>query len=214
MATKKTGRPRKAERKDTRRDLLEAAILRFSRQGFQKVALSDIAEDAGVSIGLIRHYFDSKDGLIEQCNGIVSEQLRDVFRQILSGRQPADGESSIDQLQRRTIAAASENIHLFFYLKHLAIEQSPVGAALFSDYFQMIQDELNRLEAQGYLRKNVNKVWLTFHVMFMQMGPVFLADQIKLLVGTPAHSERAVKERGDENVRVLKYGILDRGDQA
>jgi hypothetical protein len=45
------------------------------------------------------------------------------------------------------------------------------------------------------------------------MGPVFLAEQIKSIVGTPAHSDRAVKERGAENVRVLKYGILDRGDQ-
>ena len=214
MGTNKTGRPRKAEQKDARRDLLEAAILRFARHGFSNVALSDIADDAGVSIGLIRHYFDSKDGLILQCNDIVSEQLRDVFRQILGGRQPADGESSIDQLQRRTIAAASGNVHLFFYLKHLAIEQSPMGAALFSDYFQMIQGELNGLEAQGYLRQNANNVWLTFLVMFMQMGPVFLSDQIESIVGAPAHSERAVKERGDENVRVLKYGILARGDRS
>ncbi len=214
MKRKKTGRPRKAEQKDARRDLLQAAVLRFAKHGFRKVSLSDIARDAGVSIGLIRHYFDTKDGLIEQCNAIVSEQLGEVFRHILAGREPADGESSIEQLSRRTIAAASGKTHLFFYLKHLAVEQSPVGAALFDDYFQLIQDELNRLEAQGYLRENVNKVWLTFLVMFMQMGPVFLSKQIESIAGTPAHSERAIKERSEENVRVLKYGVLKRGNQS
>jgi len=44
--------------------------------------------------------------------------------------------------------------------------------------------------------------------MYMQMGPVFLSEQIEAIIGMPSHSPEAVRERGRENARILKYGIL------
>ena len=101
MTDVKPGRPPKDTQRDAREDLLQAAIRSFADRGFRKVALADIASKAGVSIGLIRHYFGSKDGLIAECNRIVSETLGRIFRRMLEGDLPNDGAEFIDELQRR-----------------------------------------------------------------------------------------------------------------
>jgi AcrR family transcriptional regulator len=48
-----------------RHELLEAAVRVFARQGFHTCRVSDIADEAGVSHGLVYHYFASKDEVLE-----------------------------------------------------------------------------------------------------------------------------------------------------
>ena len=50
---------------DKRRALLDAAISVFARKGYHSSRVSDIAEEAGVAHGLLYHYFDSKEELLE-----------------------------------------------------------------------------------------------------------------------------------------------------
>ena len=51
---------------DKRRQILEAAIRVFARQGFHSARVSDIAEEAGVAYGLVYHYFKSKDEVLNE----------------------------------------------------------------------------------------------------------------------------------------------------
>ena len=50
---------------DKRRSILDAAVRVFARQGFHGCRVSDIAEEAGVAYGLVYHYFDSKDEILD-----------------------------------------------------------------------------------------------------------------------------------------------------
>ncbi len=50
---------------DKRRQLLGAAVRVFARKGFHATRVADIAEEAGVSHGLLYHYFRSKDEVLE-----------------------------------------------------------------------------------------------------------------------------------------------------
>jgi TetR/AcrR family transcriptional regulator, fatty acid metabolism regulator protein len=51
---------------DRRRQILDAAIRVFARQGFHACRVSDIAREAGVAYGLVYHYFDSKDQVLNE----------------------------------------------------------------------------------------------------------------------------------------------------
>ncbi len=53
----KPGRPAKHAERDSRTDLLHAAIRVFSETGFANASLKNITDRAGVSVGLVRHYF-------------------------------------------------------------------------------------------------------------------------------------------------------------
>jgi AcrR family transcriptional regulator len=43
--------------------LLEAAVRAVQRLGFERMRLRDVAEEAGVSIGLLQHYFETREQL-------------------------------------------------------------------------------------------------------------------------------------------------------
>jgi TetR/AcrR family transcriptional regulator, fatty acid metabolism regulator protein len=49
---------------DKRRLILDAAVKVFARQGFHSCRVSDVADEAGVAYGLVYHYFDSKEEIL------------------------------------------------------------------------------------------------------------------------------------------------------
>jgi AcrR family transcriptional regulator len=60
-----------AQAVDKRRAILDAAVRVFAREGFHSARVSDVADEAGVAYGLVYHYFDSKD---EMLNELFSER--------------------------------------------------------------------------------------------------------------------------------------------
>ena len=50
---------------ERRRQILDAAVRVFARQGFHTCRVSDIADEAGVAYGLVYHYFSSKEQILD-----------------------------------------------------------------------------------------------------------------------------------------------------
>jgi TetR/AcrR family fatty acid metabolism transcriptional regulator len=48
-----------------RRQILAAAATVFARQGFDRTRVGDIATEAGIAYGLVYHYFDSKEAVLD-----------------------------------------------------------------------------------------------------------------------------------------------------
>jgi TetR/AcrR family transcriptional regulator, fatty acid metabolism regulator protein len=57
--------PRSQTAIDKRRTILDAAVRVLARQGFHRCRVSDIADEAGVAYGLVYHYFDSKEEVLD-----------------------------------------------------------------------------------------------------------------------------------------------------
>jgi AcrR family transcriptional regulator len=56
----------KAPPADRRRQILDAGIRVFAREGFHSCRVADIADEAGVAYGLVYHYFKSKEELMNE----------------------------------------------------------------------------------------------------------------------------------------------------
>jgi AcrR family transcriptional regulator len=50
---------------ERRRQILDAAVRTFAAKGYHGSRVGDIAEEAGVAYGLVYHYFDSKEDVLE-----------------------------------------------------------------------------------------------------------------------------------------------------
>ena len=50
---------------EKRRQILRAAIRVFAEKGYHTCRVADVATEAGVAYGLVYHYFDSKEALLE-----------------------------------------------------------------------------------------------------------------------------------------------------
>ncbi|MGW4797921.1 TetR/AcrR family transcriptional regulator [Nonomuraea sp. NPDC004297] len=68
----------KRDREATRARLLEAARLRFAREGYDATSVRDIARDSGVDATLIFRYFGSKKQLFEQA--AATDTPADLFQ--------------------------------------------------------------------------------------------------------------------------------------
>ena len=56
----------KAPPAEKRRQILDAAVRVFARQGFHSTRVADIADEADVAYGLVYHYFSSKENVLNE----------------------------------------------------------------------------------------------------------------------------------------------------
>jgi TetR/AcrR family fatty acid metabolism transcriptional regulator len=74
---------------DKRRIILDAAVRVFARQGFHTCRVSDIADEAGVAYGLVYHYFQSKDEVLDTLFLERWDVLLEAIREVDASDVPA-----------------------------------------------------------------------------------------------------------------------------
>jgi TetR/AcrR family fatty acid metabolism transcriptional regulator len=84
----------KAPPVDRRRQILDAAVRVFARQGFHSCRVSDIADEAGVAYGLVYHYFASKEQVMNELFmerwSLLLQAIDEADGQEISGREKLD----------------------------------------------------------------------------------------------------------------------------
>ena len=81
---------RSIAQEEKRRRILDAAVSVFARHGYHTSRVGEIAEEAGVAHGLLYHYFDSKEEVLET---VFRENWADLlvrFRAVEASDEPAD----------------------------------------------------------------------------------------------------------------------------
>jgi AcrR family transcriptional regulator len=81
--------------KDRHQEILGAAARVITERGLAETRISDIAEEAGVSPGLILYYFDSKDRLLAEALTFANDQFY-----LRTSREIRRMPSAVDQLRR------------------------------------------------------------------------------------------------------------------
>jgi AcrR family transcriptional regulator len=68
--------------------LISAATELFAAKGFDRVAVQEIVDRAGVTKGAMYHYFGSKDDLLHEIYGSVLRMQTERLEQIAGGTEP------------------------------------------------------------------------------------------------------------------------------
>jgi len=105
--------PKLGMRPIRRRQLVDATIETVGEMGFTHAPVSRIAARAGVSPGIVHHYFKDKNDLLAAAMRDMLEQLRQgVVRRLRKARNPEqrlvaiiDGNFACEQFDRSAIAA-------------------------------------------------------------------------------------------------------------
>src|SRR3954447_18507853 len=76
---------------EKRRQTLDAGVRVCARQGFHTCRVSDIADEAGVAYGLVYHYFQSKDKVLDtlflQRWDVLLEAIRETDARDIAARE-------------------------------------------------------------------------------------------------------------------------------
>jgi len=109
---------RRQERKEQiteyrQKQILDAALAVFSQKGYSEATIPDIARQAGVAVGTIYNYYESKhDLLVSLVNTfIVTEPLRELLKQ--SPKTKAGEENLIRSIIENRLAFGFENLDKF-----------------------------------------------------------------------------------------------------
>jgi AcrR family transcriptional regulator len=107
----------------------QAAMSQFAEHGFERTTIRGIAAAAGVSPGLVRHHFGSKQGLRDAIDTHVLTEIRRINDEIFEG----------GQLGSFSGAAASRGVMRPFmgYLLRALMAGSPIVATLFDQMVDM-----------------------------------------------------------------------------
>ena len=120
---------RSAEDLTARARIRDAALRLFAERGLDGTTIRDIARAAGVSGGLIRHHFGSKDDLRAACDSYALDQLMRIKEQaVLEGQLANPG----------FMSAAHPTVLLTLrYLARSLVDGSPAAAAVFDEMVEL-----------------------------------------------------------------------------
>lgn len=127
---------RSAEDLTARARIRDAALRLFAEHGPDGTTIRDIAREAGVSGGLIRHHFGSKDDLRAACDSYALDQIMRIKEQaVLEGQlgNPA------------FMSAAHPTVLLTYrYLARSLVDGSPAAEAMFDEMVELCEAWLAR----------------------------------------------------------------------
>jgi len=141
---------------DKRRQLLDAAVRVFARKGFHASRVGDIAEEAGAAHGLLYHYFNSKDEVLEA----VFHENWSLLQQRIASVEETD-EPATDQLRHITAIVLRTWLHLPDVVTVVVREfgRSPELAERIGDLAQpieVIERTIERGIARGEFRSDTD----------------------------------------------------------
>jgi TetR/AcrR family fatty acid metabolism transcriptional regulator len=150
---------------DKRKLILDAAVRVFARKGYHASRVGDIAAEAGVAHGLLYHYFDSKEELLESIFRGTWTELLEALEQVEKEVRPA-GEQ-LRQLAAIVLRSWRRDADLVRVLVREVARTPQLGGRVdeIEKAFATIQRILERGQAEGELRADVDPrlaAWIVY----------------------------------------------------
>jgi AcrR family transcriptional regulator len=175
---------------NVRTQIVEAADEHFSRYGYEKTTVSDLAKEIGFSKAYIYKFFDSKQAIGEViCTNCLNAILEAVNEAMLGAP------TASERFRRMFKAVVEASVHLFFHDRKLYdIAASAAGeqwqsVAVYQDQIkkiilQIIREgrETGEFERKTPIDETTNAIYL---VMQPYMNPLLLQHNLSLAEGVP-----------------------------
>ena len=159
------------------------AMQLFADRGFDGVTVRDIAKTANVSIGLINHHFDSKEGLRAAVDAHFLQRTSKAISRASRELALADIDR-VAEYQRDWIRQYEDEWPSFAaYLRRAISENSEWGENLFREYYDSVSRMILRFDAEGRVSDETDRMWLPLLYMFMLVGPLMLDPYVKSMLG-------------------------------
>src|SRR5688572_25805670 len=106
----------------------DAAVRTLAENGVAATSLRAVAEEAGVSIGLVQHYFRNKAGLV----AAVDDYVLQVFGEIIEATPVSEMTSEdLAGMGSRFSQLIYEYPDLVNYIAHALVEGDKIGSVIF-----------------------------------------------------------------------------------
>jgi AcrR family transcriptional regulator len=152
-----------------------AALESFATDGVAATSIRDVAKRAGVSPGLVQHYFSTKAALVDAVNGHVVAIATDAFSDLSQSGSPIEAQQ---ELGDRVTAFVCEHPMAVRYVARSTADGDQGALEIFDAFFAIAHDQWQRLAEHDLLRPDVDLTWTALHAVVLVLGTVLLKDAI------------------------------------
>ncbi len=164
-----------------------AALHLFAERGIEGATIRDIAAAAGVSGGLVRHHFGSKDALRAVCDRYARGRIIEAKEHALLDDRTAD--------PAFVVATRSTLLPVLQYLARSMMDGSPAADSMFDEMVDLTDSWLAEHHA-GTIR---DRRAYAAVLVAMELGSLALRDQLSRALGADA--------MGPDGLRMLRAKV-------
>jgi TetR/AcrR family fatty acid metabolism transcriptional regulator len=144
--------------------IIDAGLSVFCKKGYASTRMADVAREAGVSYGLVYHYFGSKRALFDT---IVDTWWNDLYHVLEEQKESQDDIPkkliAIIQFFLDTYSTRPNLISIFISeVSRSSVYHTTVGLSKFKKFFSLCEDIVKEGQGKGILRSDVKPHYLTY----------------------------------------------------
>jgi len=192
------------ERAPGRHQLLRAGMKLFADRGYSGTGLREIAAEAGVSLGLVRTHFGSKDGLRTAIDAYVLEEIKALYATVIQ-------HSATEALERAVEDAVewiTRDRDALMYARMALMEKTPGSQALFNQLLTIMRQFVDANAKRGLLQPDVDREWAAIYMLYDFIGPALIEPFAKSAFGKSMYSRSMIAKRNAFMIRVFTGGFL------
>jgi AcrR family transcriptional regulator len=152
-----------------------AALQRFAEDGVAATSIRDVAKQAGVSPGLVQHYFANKAALVEAINGHVVALATDLFGDLSESGSPIEAQR---ELGDRVTEFVREHPTAVRYVARSAADGDEAALEIFDAFVAIAREQWQRLADHDLLRPDADLTWTSLHAVVLILGTVLLEGAV------------------------------------
>jgi AcrR family transcriptional regulator len=138
-------------RESRRKQIMDAALELYAREGYSHCSISQLAKNAGISKGLMYNYFESKEALLV---AIIDEGMQDIMTMIDPNQDGVLDAEEVEGFIRTTFKSIRDNLKFWILFINVVL-QPPVKEFLDGKPFSSVMDRfaprlIEYFEQMGY----------------------------------------------------------------
>jgi AcrR family transcriptional regulator len=153
----------------------QAALKSFATKGASGTSLRSVAADAGVSLGLVQHHFETKAGLIKAVDDYVMGVVIAVVAQPVSV-PPRD---SIADMGSRVTTLLVEHPDVVDYFGRALLDGSQLGRTIWDTLAAFGTARWSTRKENGEARDDIDVTWAALNSLVLAVGTLMLRGHIE-----------------------------------
>jgi TetR/AcrR family fatty acid metabolism transcriptional regulator len=196
------------DRTDREKIIIDAALKVFSNKGYASTRMADIAKEAGMSYGLVYHYFENKEKLFD---AIVEDWWSGFYDELEMLKQnDINTEEKLVEIIRYILKVYENkpsqlSIFVTEVSRGFVYHANSKGKEKFNKLFALCKDIMAEGQQRGYLRSDIQANYLTY--LFLGSIDSFLSV---LILGNEKLSVARQRRFIDGVTKVFLYGSVSR----
>jgi AcrR family transcriptional regulator len=154
----------------------QAALKSFATKGAAGTSLRSVAADAGVSLGLVQHHFETKAGLIKAVDEYVMSVVIAVVAQPVAVPHAKD---SIADMGSRVTTLLLEHPDVVDYFGRALIDGSQLGNTVWDTLSAFGTARWTARKENGEARDDIDVTWASLNSLVLAVGTLIVRGHIE-----------------------------------